>query len=109
MANLWIWAWNQKSCALHDVQRHMHSGEDAEVRSRHLSPTIPSLLGGPGLQITCVKRGHLFVSQHSFIQTKQKPGENFNLCFPVEFRFLAETVWSIFFYQVLVSGWYWST
>ena len=26
----------------------MYRGEDAEVKSRHLSPTIPSLMGGQG-------------------------------------------------------------
>ena len=45
MTNLWVWAWNQKPLCT-DVQRHMYRGEDAEVKSQHLSPTIPSVMGG---------------------------------------------------------------
>ena len=66
MTNLWVWAWNQKPWCT-DIQRHMYSGEDAEVKSRHLSP-YPQRQGRPGLQVTCEKRGHLFISQHSFIK-----------------------------------------
>ena len=40
----------------------------------------------------CEKRGHLFISQHSLIKKKKKNGEN--LCFLVEFSFLAQTAWS---------------
>ena len=42
--------------------------------------------GRPGLQMTCVKRGYLFISQHSFIKKKKKKkGGKFNLCFLVDF------------------------
>ena len=47
MINLWVWAWNQKPWCT-DVQRHMYHGEDAEVKSRHLSPTTLSVMGGQG-------------------------------------------------------------
>ena len=47
MTNVWVWAWNLKPWCT-DVQRHMHCGEAAEVKSWHLSPTIPSLMGGQG-------------------------------------------------------------
>ena len=47
MTNVWVWAWDQKPWCT-DVQRHMHLGEDAEVKSWHLSPTVPSLMGRQG-------------------------------------------------------------
>ena len=93
MTNLWVWTWHQKAWCT-DVQRHMYRGEDAEVKSRHLNPLYPQRLGRPGLQMTCEKRGHLFISQHSFIK---KTWGKFNLCFLVEFRFLAQTAWSFLF------------
>ena len=66
------------------------------LRSNHgIWAPYPQRHGRPGLQITCEKRGHLFISQHSFI--KQKNGGKFNLCFLVEFRFLAQTAWSFLF------------
>ena len=41
-------------------------------------PHYPQPHGMPGLQMTCVKTGHLFISQHSFIKKKKKKnGENF--------------------------------
>ena len=62
---MWVWAWNQKPWCT-EVQRHMYHGENAEIKSQHLSPTIPSVMGDQ-LQMTCEKIGHLFISQHSFI------------------------------------------
>ena len=50
-------------------------------------PHYPQCHGRPGLQMTCEKREHLFISQHSFI--KKKTWGKFNLCFLVEFRFLS--------------------
>ena len=47
MTNVWVWEWNQKPWCT-DVQRHMHRGGDAEIKSRHLSPTFPSLMGRQG-------------------------------------------------------------
>ena len=44
---MWVWAWNQKPWCT-DVQRQMHRGEDAEVKSQHLKPTIQSLMGCQG-------------------------------------------------------------
>ena len=35
-------------------------------------PHYPQRHGRPGLQITCEKRGHLFISQHSFIKKKRE-------------------------------------
>ena len=56
-------------------------------------PHYPQPHGTPGLQITCVKRGHLFISGHSFIKKKRKQkklGENL-ICVSWLFRFLAQT------------------
>ena len=40
-------------------------------------PHYPQRHGRPGLQMTCEKRGHLFIRQHSFIKKKKKKhGEN---------------------------------
>ena len=58
-------------------------------------PHYPQHHGRPGLQMTCEKRGHLFISQQSFI--KKKTWGKFHLCFLVEFRFLAQTAWSFLF------------
>ena len=35
-----------------DIQRHMHRGEEDEVKLSqwHLSPTIPNLMGGQGYE-----------------------------------------------------------
>ena len=70
-----------------------------------LEPHYPQPHGRPGLQMT-VKRGHLFISP-LFIK-KKKPGENL-ICI----SWLSSDFWlrqhGIFFYQVLVSGRYWTT
>ena len=71
MSNWWVWAWNQKPWGT-DIQRQMHCGKDAEVKSRRFEPHYPQPHGRPGLQMTCVKRGHLFISQDSFIKKKKK-------------------------------------
>ena len=93
MTNLWVWAWNQKPWCT-DVQRHVPWGRYwGQIMA--FEPHYPQRHGRPGLQITCEKRGHLFISQHSFI--KKKNGGKFNLCFLVELRFLAQTAWSFLF------------
>ena len=56
VTNVWVWAWNQKPWCT-DVQRHMHCGEDAEVKSRHLSPTIPRVTND-----LCKKRTFVYKS-----------------------------------------------
>ena len=97
MTDVWDWAWNQTPRCT-DVQRHMHHGEDTEVKSQHLSPTIPSLIGGQGYKWLVQKEDILFISWHSFIKKeKKKTGENL-ICFLIEFRFLAQYEWSIFFF-----------
>ena len=70
MTNVWVWAWNQKPWCT-DVQRHMHRGEDAEVKSRHL-PHYHQPHGRLGLQMTCVKRGHLFIGTLSLKKIKKR-------------------------------------
>ena len=53
-----------------------------------LEPHYPKPDGRPGLQMTCVKRGHLFISQQSLsLKKKNNKNSNNNLCFLVEFRF----------------------
>ena len=37
-----------------------------------LEPHYPQSHNRPGLQMTCVKRGHLFIRWHSFIKKKKK-------------------------------------
>ena len=69
------------------------------LRSNHgiLSPSIPSVMGGQGYKLLVNKRGHLFISQHSFIKKKKKAWGKFDLCFLVELRFLAQAAWSFLF------------
>ena len=74
MTNVWVWAWNQKPWCT-DVRRHMHCWEDAEVKTWHLSPTIPSLMGGQVTYDVCENRTSVYKSTLFQIK-KKKTGEN---------------------------------
>ena len=113
MTNVRVWAWDQKPWCT-DVQRHMHCREDAEVKSRHLRPTIPSLTGRQGTNDLCKKRTYVYKSTFFHYKKKRnkkkkKPGENL-----IFVSWLGSDFWlrqhdPFFIYQVLVSGWYWTT
>ena len=60
----------------------MHREKDAEDKSPHLSPTIPSLMGARAINDLCKKK--TFVYKSALL--KKKWGK-FNLYFLVEFRF----------------------
>ena len=61
MTNVLVWAWNQKPWCP-DVQRHMHHGKDAEVKSRQLSLLSPASWEARVTNDLCKKRTFVYKS-----------------------------------------------